>query len=183
MQKLFEKLSNPAIFVLIAALLRLVPHAPNFAPIGAMALFGGTYLGKRYAIALPIVAMFLSDMFIGFDSLSSRLTVYGTFILIGLIGLWLRERKSLQNIVLASFAGSLLFFVTTNFGVWAFGTIYPKTFEGLVACFVAAIPFFRNTLAGDLFYTGVFFGGFELIMRFAPSGKLAILGKGVEKNG
>ena len=145
MQKIFEKLSNPAIFVLIAAILRLIPHAPNFAPIGAMALFGGTYLGKRYAIALPIAAMFLSDLFLGFDSLSSRFTVYGTFILIGLIGLWLRERKSFQNIIIAAFAGSVLFFVTTNFGVWVFGTIYPKTTEGLVACFVAAIPFFRNT--------------------------------------
>lgn len=183
MQKIFEKLSNPAIFVLIAALLRLVPHAPNFAPIGAMALFGGTYLGKRYAIALPIVAMFLSDLFLGFDSFSSRLTVYGTFILIGLIGLWLRERKSFQNIVLASLAASVLFFVTTNFGVWAFGTIYPKTLEGLSACFVAAIPFFRNTLAGDLFYSGIFFGSFELASRFALSRKLAILGKEVEKNG
>lgn len=183
MQRIFEKLSNPAIFVLVAAILRLVPHAPNFAPIGAMALFGGAYLGRRYALALPIAAMFLSDLFIGFDGITSRLTVYGTFLVIGLIGLWLRERKSFQNVVLASLAASVLFFVTTNFGVWAFGTIYPRTVEGLVACYVAAIPFFRNTLAGDLFYTGVFFGGYALVSKFAHFSKPAILGKEVDKNG
>ncbi len=183
MQKIFEKLSNPAIFVLVAAILRLVPHAPNFAPIGAMALFGGAYLGKRYALALPIAAMFLSDLFIGFDGITSRLTVYGSFLVIGLIGLWLRERKSFQNVVLASLAASVLFFVITNFGVWAFGTIYPRTVEGLLACYVAAIPFFRNTLAGDLFYTGVFFGGYTLVSKFAYYRKPAILGKEVDKNG
>ncbi len=175
MQKIFEKLSNPAIFVLVAAILRLAPHAPNFAPIGAMALFGGAYLGKRYAIALPIAAMFLSDLFLGFDGFSSRMTVYGTFVLIGLLGLWLQERKSFQNIVLASLAASVLFFVTTNFGVWAFGTIYPRTAEGLAACFVAAIPFFRNTLAGDLFYTGAFFSGYELVRKLAEVKNLAIV--------
>ncbi len=183
MQKILEKLTNPAIFVLIAATLRLVPHAPNFAPIGAMALFGGAYLGKRYAIALPIAAMFISDLFLGFDGITSRLTVYGAFILIGLIGFWLRNHKSFQNIILASLTASILFFITTNFGVWAFGTIYPKTVEGFVACFVAAIPFFRNTVAGDLFYTGVFFGGYELVLRLAQSKKLTLIRKGVERNG
>jgi len=183
MQKILDKLTNPAIFVLVAAILRLVPHAPNFAPIGAMALFGGAYLGRKSAIALPLLAMFFSDVFIGFDSVSSRLTVYGSFAAIGLVGMWLRNHRSFQNVVLAALGSSLLFFVITNFGVWAFGTIYPKTAAGLAACFIAAIPFFRNTLAGDLFYTGVFFGGFELISRFTLSRKLAILGKGVEKNG
>ncbi|HEY4694523.1 MAG TPA: DUF6580 family putative transport protein [Candidatus Nanoarchaeia archaeon] len=175
MQKILEKLSNPLIFVLIAATLRVVPHAPNFAPIGAMALFGGAYLGRKWAIALPLVAMFLSDLFIGFDSLTSRLTVYGSFALIGLIGMWLKNHRSFQNVVLAALGSSVLFFVTTNFGVWAFGTLYPKTAEGLVACFVAAIPFFRNTLMGDLFYTTVFFGGYELVKALVKSRKLAVL--------
>lgn len=178
MQKLLEKLSNPIIFVLIAAILRLVPHIPNFAPIGAMALFGGAYLGKRYALILPLGAMFLSDIFIGFDGITSRLTIYGSFILIGLIGLWLKNHRTFQNIILSVIASSILFFVITNFGVWMFGTIYPKTTVGLVACFVAAIPFFRNSLAGDFFYSGVLFGGYELAYYLLKNKKPVFAEKG-----
>lgn len=176
MQKFFEKLSNPIFFIFLAAILRLVPHLPNFAPISAMALFGGAYLGRRYALVLPFMAMVASDLFIGFDSLTSRLTVYGSFLLIGMIGLWLRRHRNFQNIVLASLISSVLFFVITNFGVWLFSNIYPKTSQGLVACFAAAIPFFRNTLSGDIFYSSVFFGGYALIKKLAESTNLAILG-------
>lgn len=179
MQKVLEKLSNPIIFVLIAAILRLVPHIPNFAPIAAMALFGGAYLGRRYALALPLAAMVLSDLFLGFDGIASRLTVYSSFLLIGLVGLWLKNHRSFQNIVLAAVSSSALFFVITNFGVWAFGTIYPKTIEGLMACFVAAIPFLRNTLAGDLFYTGVLFGGYELTLYLVKNRKLATVERSI----
>lgn len=180
--KKFEILLNPAIIVLIAAILRLVPHLPNFAPIGAMALFGGAYLSRKQAFVLPLAAMVLSDFFIGFDGFASRASVYGSFILIVLIGLWLKKHRSFQNIILASLASSVLFFVITNFGVWAFGELYPKTSEGLVACFVAAIPFFRNTIAGDLFYTGVFFGGYELVHKLATNGKLAFVGGDVKNH-
>lgn len=173
MQKILEKLTNPLIFVFAAALVRLIPHAPNFAPIGAMALFSGSYLDRKTAFLLPLGAMIISDFFIGFDSLASRLTVYGTFAAITLIGIWLRERRSVTNVILASLGASVLFFVTTNFGVWAFSTLYPKTIEGLVMCYTAAVPFFRNTMAGDLFYTGVFFGGYELIKAFANQKKVA----------
>ncbi|HSX57643.1 MAG TPA: DUF6580 family putative transport protein [Candidatus Saccharimonadales bacterium] len=167
MQKILEKLTNPLIFVLAAAILRVLPHAPNFAPIGAMALFSGSYLNKKTAFALPLAAMVLSDLFIGFDSWASRLTVYGAFAAITLIGFWLRSRRSVGNIILASLCASVLFFIITNFGVWAFGSLYPRTAEGLVACFTAAIPFFRNTLFGDLVYTGVFFGGYALVKNLA----------------
>lgn len=182
MQKVFEKLSNPAIFVFVAAILRLIPHLPNFAPITAMALFGGAYLGRRYALGLPFLAMVLSDLFIGFDSIASRVAVYGSFLLIGLIGLWLRKHRSFQNIVLATLVSSVLFFVITNFGVWAFGVMYPKTPEGLLACFTAAIPFFRNTMVGDMFYSAVFFGGYELVRNLAENRNLAIIINGGKKN-
>ncbi len=175
MQKIFEKISNPLIFIFAAALIRLVPHAPNFAPIGAMALFSGTYLDKKTAFILPLVAMFISDIFIGFDGVASRVTVYGTFTLITLLGIWLKSHKGIGNVILASIGASVLFFIITNFGVWLTGSIYPKTLEGLSACFIAAIPFFRNTLAGDLFYTGVFFGGFELVKNLATRKKLAFI--------
>lgn len=179
MQNILEKISNPFIFVLIAALLRVVPHLPNFAPIAAMALFGGAYLGRRYALILPLAAMVLSDIFLGFDGFASRLTVYSSFLLIGLIGLWLKKHRSFQNIVLAAIFSSALFFVITNFGVWAFGTIYPRTSEGLVACFIAAIPFLRNTLAGDLFYTGILFGGYELTYYLVKNRKLATVERSI----
>lgn len=182
MQKIFEKISNPLIVVIAAAFLRVLPHAPNFAPIGAMALFSGTYLDRKTAFLLPLGAMVLSDFFIGFDSITSRLTVYGSFALITLIGIWLKSHRSVKNVILASLCASVLFFIITNFGVWAFGILYPKTFEGLVACFTAAIPFFRNTLAGDIFYTGVFFVGYELVRNFALGKKLALLKIGAKRD-
>jgi hypothetical protein len=181
MQKILEKFANPLIFIIAAAFLRLVPHAPNFAPIGAMALFAGSYLDRKTAFILPLSAMVLSDLFIGFDSLSSRVTVYGSFVLITLLGVWLKHHRSAKNVILASFCASALFFIVTNFGVWLTGTLYSKDLNGLVACYSAAIPFFRNTLAGDLFYSGIFFGGYELL-KATSVGKLATLRIGV-KNG
>lgn len=175
MQKILEKISNPAIFIIAAALIRLIPHAPNFAPIGAMALFSGTYLNKKTAFLLPLSAMVLSDFFIGFDSITSRLTVYGSFALMTVIGFWLKSNRSVSKVMIASLAASISFFLITNLGVWFFGSLYPKTVAGLVACFIAAIPFFRNSLASDIFYVTIFFGGYELIRNYAPAGKLAKL--------
>ncbi len=175
MQKTLEKLSNPIIFVLAAAMLRLAIHnnIPNFAPITAVALFGGAYLGRRSAIALPLAAMFITDLFIGFDSITSRLTVYGSFAAIGLIGMWLKNHKSFQTVTLAAISSSVLFFITTNLGVWIWSGMYAHTIAGLQTCFIAAIPFFRNTLMGDLVFTGAFFGGYELVSNFAMQKKLA----------
>ena len=175
MQKILEKFTNPAIVILIAAILRLVPHLPNFAPIGAMALFGGAYLSRKQALLLPIAAMVLSDIFIGFDSPASRISVYGSFALIVLIGMWLKKHRSFQNVVLSSLSASVLFFVITNFAVWAFGGFYSQNLAGLVECYTLAIPFFRNTIAGDLFYTGVFFGGFELASLLTKQTKYSLI--------
>jgi uncharacterized membrane protein len=132
---------------------------PNFTPIAATALFGGVYLNKKYAFFVPILAMFISDIFLGFHSTMPY--VYGSFILTGLIGLWLKNHKNTQNIIGATLLSSVLFFLITNFGVWA-GGWYPKTLSGLMQSYVMAIPFFRNTILGDLCYTGVFFGAYEL---------------------
>src|SRR3989344_1938629 len=96
-------------FILFGALLRVIPHAANFAPIGAIALFGGVYLKKQYALAVPLAAMIISDFFIGFDSLQSRLSVYGSFLLIGLIGLAIRNRKNVATVLGGTILGSILF--------------------------------------------------------------------------
>lgn len=161
-KNILRKLVSPISFIALGALARLIPHAPNFTPVGAMALFGGTYLNKKQAFILPILIMILSDIFIGFDSFQMRVFVYGSFLLTVLIGRVLKRNLSFKNTILASLASSILFFIITNFAVWAFTPYYLKTFDGLVNCFIMALPFFRNTLLGDLFYTGAIFASFNL---------------------
>lgn len=153
----------PAVIISFAVMLRLLPHPANVAPIAALALFGGTYLNKRYALVVPLIAMLISDFFLGFHN--TMVFVYGSFLLTGLIGLWLRKHKSLGTVIASSLISSLLFFIITNFGVWVMGSMYPKTFSGFVLCFTYAIPFFRNTIIGDLLYVGLFFGAYEVITK------------------
>lgn len=179
MKKQIERFIHPGIVVFAAAALRLLPHLPNFAPIGAMALFGGTYLSKKQALILPIAAMVVSDFFIGFDSFISRVSVYGSFLLIVGIGMWLRGHKSFANVVSASLASSILFFLITNAVVWVAGS-YDRGFVGLWQSYLAGVPFFRGTLFGDLFYTGAFFAGFELVRSQVKSKKLGFVDQGVK---
>jgi hypothetical protein len=155
--------------ILAAAALRLVPHPPNFSPIGAMALFSGAYLGRRGAVALvaPLGALFLSDLVLGFYS--GMITVYFSVALIVIIGWLALRRVSPIRVGGAAIASSVLFFALTNFGVWLSSGFYPRTLAGLEACYVAAIPFFQNTVAGDLFYAAVLFGGFALLERTVPA--------------
>ncbi len=151
------------LIIFIGALLRVIPHAPNFAPIGALALFGSIYLNKRVALLLPILAMVVSDLFIGFDSLESRLMVYGAFLLIGLVGLAVRKYKNVYTVIGGSLSSSIIFFLVTNFAIFYPRNMYTHDWAGIVAAYTAGIPFFRNTLASDLFYTAVFFGSYELV--------------------
>jgi hypothetical protein len=153
--------------IVVAAALRLVPHPPNFTPIGAMALFSGVYLGRRgLAFAAPLAAMVLSDAVLGFYS--GMQYTYFAVALIVLIGWAVRSRISPLRVGTGAVASSILFFLVSNFGTWLSSGMYPHTFAGLSACFVAAIPFFQNTLAGDLFYAGLLFGGFALLERAVP---------------
>ncbi|MDP3941170.1 MAG: hypothetical protein Q8Q49_02570 [bacterium] len=154
----------PALIILVAVALRLLPHPPNVAPIAAMALFGGVYLDKRLAIVLPLTAMLVSDLFLGFHD--TMLFVYSSFVLTGFLGIWLRKHKKPGVVLAVSFLSSLLFYIITNFGVWIMGSMYPKTFVGLLESYFFALPFFRNTIVGDLLYTGLFFGGYELLTLF-----------------
>jgi hypothetical protein len=150
-----------------AAALRLVPHPPNFAPIAGMALFSGAQLGRRpLAFVAPLGAMVLSDAVIGFHT--GVPFVYASVALIVLLGSIALSRVTVLRLAGAAIASSVLFFVVTNFGTWLLSGMYPLTASGLTACFVAAIPFFQNTVAGDLFYSGVLFGGFALLERALP---------------
>ncbi|MBU1298090.1 MAG: hypothetical protein KKF20_01155 [Bacteroidetes bacterium] len=156
------------ILILLAALSRLLPHPPNVAPITALALFGGVYLDKKHIFVVPIAAMLISDYFLGFHS--EMIWVYASFSAIGLIGLWLRNHQGILTTVGATLVGSILFFVVTNFGVWLSPFfMYSRDLSGLIQCYLAAIPFFKNTLLGDIFYVGMIFGVFELAKRFIPS--------------
>lgn len=158
--------------ILIAAFTRLIPHPPNFTAIGAMALFGGAYFSRKsWAFAVPLTAMFLSDIIIGFHP--GMYAVYLSFILIVMIGMTLRDKKKVRqdsvlprrvgNIFLTSVTASVLFFIITNFAQWLSYPLYSKDISGLITCYVAAIPFFHYTLLGDLFFVGALFGVFELV--------------------
>jgi hypothetical protein len=159
-----------AIFVaiLVAATLRLVPHPPNFTPIGAMALFSGAYLGRKgvIAFAAPLGALLLSDLVLGFYR--GMPTVYFSVALVVIIGWLSLQRTSPLRIGAAAIASSVLFFVVTNFGMWLSSGFYPRTLAGLEACYVAAIPFFQNTVAGDLFYATLLFGGWKVAETMMP---------------
>lgn len=153
--------------IVAAAALRLVPHPPNFSPIDAMALFSGAYLGRRWmAFVAPLAALLLSDLVLGFYH--GMATVYATVALIAMIGWWVSSRPTPLRIGAAAVVSSVVFFVITNFGMWLFSGFYPVTYAGLVACYTAAIPFFQNTIAGDLFYTVLLFGGFRIAENLLP---------------
>jgi hypothetical protein len=153
------------VLLFLAALSRIVPHPVNVAPITAIALFAGVYLGRKHAFIIPLAAMLISDYFIGFYD--AVIWVYVSIIMIGFIGLWLKGHRGVLPTIGASVAGSVLFFLVTNFGVWI--SWYPHTWTGLIGCYTAAIPFFRNTMVGDLGYVTVLFGVYELVKRFIPS--------------
>lgn len=156
------------LLIFVGVLFRLLPHPPNFAPITALALFGGARLRRRDAVLVPLASLLISDYFISGFYGPTMFYVYGSFLLISLIGLWLRARFSLRNILASSLLASFLFFTITNFGVWASPTSwYSRDLKGLIDCYLAALPFYRNTALGDFFYTAVFFGTYGLAQRLA----------------
>ncbi|KKQ27273.1 MAG: hypothetical protein US42_C0011G0011 [Candidatus Magasanikbacteria bacterium GW2011_GWC2_37_14] len=158
-----KKYLIPVLLIVLGFSARLLPHPANFAPIGAIALFGALYLPKKYALIVPIIAMFISDIFIGFYSWQIMLAVYTSFVLMGVIGLLVRNKKSFSTILGGTLLGSVLFFLITNFAVWAFGTMYAHNFSGLIQSYTMAIPFFKNSLLGDIFYVTILVGSYELL--------------------
>ncbi|MEK7634071.1 MAG: DUF6580 family putative transport protein [Patescibacteria group bacterium] len=151
------------LIILLAVVTRLVPHAPNFAPIGGLALFSGSHFKKKIALSIPLAAMFVSDIFLGFHKTIPY--VYVSFIIIALIGRLIKNNKW-QSIFATSLISSVLFFLITNFGVWATGTMYQKNLSGLMQSYGFGVPFFRNTLISDLFYSFSFFYGYKFLSGF-----------------
>jgi hypothetical protein len=155
--------------VLASAALRILPHPINFAPIGALALFGGAYFSsRRAAVIVPLVSLLAGDFFVGFHRL--LLYVYASFLVSVLIGFCLRRKKSVSRIGIATLAGAIQFFLVTNFAVWVTSTgNYPKNLGGLFTCYIAGVPYFWNTLAGDAFYVALLFGAMALAEKRFPS--------------
>lgn len=156
------KLILALVLIAIGVSGRLLPHLWNFTPVIAIALFAGVYMGKRYAIGLPLAVMLISDIFIGFDYLAITISIYGSIALAGLLAYGLRQYKSFQVVAGMTIASSIIFFLITNAAVWAFSPLYAPNLSGLIQSYVMGIPFFRNSLLSNLFYTGIFFGVYEL---------------------
>ena len=168
MEKITPKFWVLTLMIFAAAFVRLIPHPPNFAPIAAMALFGGAYFSKKWAaFIVPITAMFITDLFLGFHE--TMWAVYLSFVLIVVIGMLMLKEKKVSNVFFASVISSVSFFVITNFGIWLSTPYYEKTGAGLAMCYTAAIPFFHQTLLGDLFFVAILFGLFEIVKAKIPS--------------
>ncbi len=175
-------------FAVVAVLMRLAPYwfdldrrdpvLWNLMPVGALALFAGARLRWPWALALPLATMLVSDLLLlgplaerGHSSFALLTPViYGSFLTYALLGR-LSRRAAQDALLPACLLGSVQFFLVTNFFSWMAGTDYPHTSAGLAECFVAAIPFFKNTLAGDLLYAGLFFGLDALAVRVRGSEK------------
>jgi hypothetical protein len=168
-------------FILVAALSRMIPHPYNFAPMGAMAIFGAAYFSdKRFSFLVPLVAMFISDLLVnnilysGFYGGFTLFTpgfywMYGAIALIVVAGLFIMKKVNTSRIIAGSLGASVIFFLITNFGVWVGSPMYPQGLEGLFMSYAAGVPFFHYTVLGDLFYSGVMFGAFEYVKSQKPA--------------
>jgi len=155
------------IFTLLTIAARLVPHIPNIAPVAALALFAGVYLPKKWSIILPVLAMLVSDIFIGFYQWEVMVAVYVGFILTVLIGWQVRKGVNPGTVLGGSLGGSVIFFLLTNAAVWLFTQMYAHTLPGLLDSYVMALPFFKFSILGDLAWTAVFFTAYQAaIARF-----------------
>ena len=150
------------VLLIIAAALRVSGVLPyNFTPVAAIALFGGAMFSNRaLAFVVPMIIMFASDLIIGLHPL--MYAVYGSLLLIVLIGHFIRKNPTMLRAVVGALGGSVLFFLITNAAVWYGSAHYAQDFSGLISSYIAGIPFFRGTLVGDVLFTAVFFGSFKL---------------------
>lgn len=175
-------LRNGVLFILIllAAFSRIIPHMPNFSPLGAIGLFGAAHFSKRWqAFLVPIAATWLSDLYINnviYGQYYPTFTwfyegfywQYGTYLLITLAGIFILNKVTPLRILGAALTSSALFFLITNFSCWPGNPMYSQDLNGLIACYIAGIPFLEGTLYGDLFYSATLFGLFALAQRQFP---------------
>jgi Family of unknown function (DUF6580) len=177
------ELSLAMSLVVLDIVARLAPHAPNVTPVAASALFAGMVLRSRaLALAVPLAAMLVSDFVVGAYDWRIMGVVYAALALPALLARWGRPLRPVVVLAPLVLSSSLLFFATTNFGVWAFSGMYAHDVHGLVHCYVAALPFLYNTVAGDVLWTTLLFGSwwsakflFVSKVKFGVGGKLSLL--------
>jgi hypothetical protein len=166
------------LIIALAIAARFIPGAANFSPVYAGLLFSGAYLKRRDSIWFPILLLAGSDLLVNTLLYHTSFQWMQTLNWIGfaaivMVGWWLQKRMSTRNVLIASVAGPSVFFVISNFGVWLAGGLYPPTFGGLTACFVAAIPFYGNSLLSAVLFSGILFGAYEYYLRRAHSHQMA----------
>jgi hypothetical protein len=176
--KINQNIALIGLMMLIAAMTRLIPHYPNFTALGAVALFGGAYLSRKWAFIVPIVALFVSDLFLnnliyarqfpevydGFVLFTpGGLSIYIAFAAVVIIGMIALRKVNVRSVLGTSVLAAVVFFLVTNFAVWAGTGIFPKNATGLMACYAAGIPFFWNTMLGNLFFGSILFGIYEYV--------------------
>lgn len=158
------------ILIILGIAARLLPLAPNFTPVAAIALFSGVYLNKKQALLVPLALMVASDLIIGLHNVV--VFTWGSFALITLLGLALKKHKSVSGTISFSLVSALLFYAVTNFGVWLMGW-YPPTLQGLATSYIMALPFLRTFALATLVYTTVLFGIYETVAHLVKDTKLA----------
>lgn len=142
---------------------RLMDLPPNFSPIASIALFSGFYFRKKAFFLLPVVILFISDLILGFYQWELMMSVYVSFVAILFVGKLIEKRTNLKLLFVSLFA-AVIFFLVTNTSVWFFTPWYEKSLEGLLLCYNLALPFFRNTLFGNLFFTFTIFMIYDALM-------------------
>jgi hypothetical protein len=164
MKKITKQITLAVSLVLVTVLLRVMPHMPNVAPVAAVALLSGALFPAAWAWLVPITAMGASDVVIGGYDWRIMVAVYGSFVLMAMMGKWLKRRRP-GRILAAAVGGSILFYLITNLAVWKFGGLYVQTWDGLILCYTYALPFFRVNLLGNLAYTAGVFGVVEIVLQ------------------
>ncbi len=149
------------LLIILGVMMRVLPHVPNMAPVAAVALFSGMYLNKKMVPWIPLAIMAISDLVIGLHDVF--MYTWGSFLIIGLMGMWMRDKRSSTLAIGGSVLASVVFFVITNFGVWL--TWYPRTLDGFLNCYIMAVPFFGNALIGNAVFMFVLYWTYEFARR------------------
>lgn len=153
------------ILIILGALTRVIPHPPNLTAVGAIGIFAGANGSKKWFWVTPLATMAITDAIIGFYWWPIMTSVYLSFVISSLLSfVFLRSKKNVIRIAIITLISSVIFYIITNFAVWAWSPMYAKNWSGLAESYVLALPFFRNSLLGDLAYTGILFGVYKFIL-------------------
>lgn len=157
--------SGLLLLIALAAMARLVPHPFGVTPIGALGLFSGTHIKHRWALIVPVAAVFIGDLILGLYAAPVMAAVYFGFLTTVLVGRFvLASKRNPLRYCIAIIAGAVCFYLISNIGMW--WVAFPRTLEGLIACYIQGLPFLLRTLGGDFIYSLLMFGGYELFQQW-----------------